>query len=80
MSHSPIIKKKAVEKQSFDFPRAMVHLLQGLKVTREAWNNKDEYFLIKFDRLCVHHVGEDKIHALSPLSLVDMEAKDWMLK
>ena len=38
----------------FDFDGAVKELLKGNKVTRQEWNNRDIYFLLKDTRMKIH--------------------------
>lgn len=71
---SPVIKK--VEVETFDFPEAMRRVIDGKKVTRVEWNDRNEFAVFKDNFLMIHTKG--KFHTWKDINGNDLMAKDWI--
>lgn len=77
MSFSPIPKKKSNKTSaSLSFSNAMQAIINGGKVRREEWSDKEEHCLLKDNFLMIHRSG--KFHAWI-VSEGDMMAIDWII-
>jgi len=56
------------------FTKALNEMCDGKKLTRVEWDNKDEYGLVRDDKLQIHTKG--KFHDWI-VSYADMLAEDW---
>lgn len=70
---SPVIQKQ----EMLDFPNAIRAIVEGKKVTRLAWNDKDIYGLHKDTFLMLHK--KDGILYIWTVSTGDLLAEDWIL-
>ena len=70
----------APPREGLDFPDAMRAITQGLRITREAWNNPDTFGFMSGGFLALHKAGE-------PLNVLhqwivndgDLLAEDWLI-
>lgn len=72
--------KKIEEKKRLTFGEAMASVLDGKRVTREQWDDKRWYGLIKDGILHIHKAGEsaDRLHPWT-LNAGDLDGKDWII-
>ena len=68
---SPVIKQP----ETMDFPEAMRKVIEGKKVTRLGWNDRNVYGLLKDTFLMLHIRNE--FHAWT-VSEGDLLAEDWV--
>jgi len=74
---SPLPKKKADKiVTNLSFPNAIQAIINGEKVRREEWADKEEYCLLKDNFLMIHRNG--KFHAWI-VSEGDVMAIDWIV-
>jgi len=71
---SPVIKNSI--SKALSFPEAMQAVMDGEKVTRIEWDNKEEYGFMLNERLTVHTKGKDHTWMVSE---GDMVARDWII-
>jgi len=62
---------------TMDFPKAIEQLITGKQITKEEWNNKDEYGLMKDGWLMIHHAGKTE-NNIWKVSEADMTGTDWV--
>lgn len=67
--------KKESRSITMNFPDAIKHVINGKRITRISWGNKD-YCLIKDGWLCVFTKGD--FHTWS-VNDGDLEANDWIV-
>ena len=72
-SASPSIKKDVYPKQE-NFYGALMDMVDGKKVTKLEWDNKEEYGFMKDEILSIHRNGKD--HGWL-VSLADISGEDW---
>jgi len=73
-SQSPVPHREAPAR--YLFIDAFKELLNGRKITRLAWNNTEEYCLLRDEWVSIYRFG--KFHTWQ-ISLGDVEAEDWIL-
>lgn len=65
-----------------DFPEAIEVVIQGGKITREAWKNKDIYGFLNGDKLSIHKpddgVSNKYINFQWVVNDGDLMATDWI--
>lgn len=65
-----------VVKKVMNFPSAMQEILNGNRITRESWNNTDEYCLLADGWLTIHIKGAFHVWKVND---GDLQATDWMV-
>jgi len=71
---SPVIKN--VELREMDFPGAMRAVIDGKKVTRVEWNDRNEFAVFKDNFLMIHTRGN--FHTWKDINGNDLMATDWI--
>lgn len=68
---------KADAPKGMSFGEAIDKILNGKRVTRIEWNDKEEYGYLDGEDLSIHHKGDDT-HHIWRVRIVDMSAKDYI--
>lgn len=63
-------------KMLFNFPNAMQQIIEGKRIQREEWENKEEYCLLKDAFLMIYRNG--KFHQWV-INDGDLLAEDWIV-
>ena len=87
LSESPVPQESAPEtevkipvveeKDTLDFVSAISRILEGAKLTREEWDDKETYIHLADGFLMIHK--EDGKNYQLIVSEADMKAEDWIL-
>ena len=77
-SQSPVPKEAEVERVievGMDFPSAMREVLDGKKITRKEWEDKDSYGVLENEFLMIKNKG---MHQWL-VSETDLKSEDWVV-
>lgn len=58
--------------------KVLKHTIDGKKITRLDWDNKEEYCYIREGFLCIHHDTDEAMHQWV-ISETDLMATDWVV-
>ena len=77
MNESPVPKEaEVVIEVGMDFPSAMREVLDGKKITRKEWEDKDSYGVLESDFLMIKN--STGLHQWI-VSEADLRATDWLI-